>query len=507
MRSFQCIFFILTIWLLSACVDPVESNEAVHQLALDNPTRSALLISNPGTASCTFTMKLNGLLFHNEEDMKTHVEQTKIAQESMEISAWRLVKDHSYFEEPLTDTSWIHGPLIFLNSLGFGYCDDKAATLAFLWEQCGFFSRVWSLGGHVVPEVHDGDLWRMYDPEYEVFYRMPDSSVASVQDLMTSPGVIRYGFADQLPCNNIHGLWNRYSYKTAEVYFSAENNAVTDWYSEPLGAYEFEVTIPPGGSFEFPGKYESPLLNYVGDTINAYANARLTIPKSWSGEIKIPLVVHTIKGAGSVLIDADEFEIGSARLTDLINARQTFIHEFSFTKLKTDVEIVYLINPLLTDLHAENILELKGTEVANLEVGVVSLANGEIYNRPDRYTFPSEVYNIKSYVHRLPQYTKLRITEVAKIHSKLMLLITSNTDLSQEQMTEKYDLISENINSFFGALLPKVNTDALLKALNDDVNFAIFISLMEHVPAKELARIISANTNLKNHGDTDEPRF
>ncbi|MBL4734230.1 MAG: hypothetical protein JKY18_02615 [Flavobacteriales bacterium] len=347
----------------------------------------------------------------------------------------------------------------------------------------------------------------MYDPEYEVFYRMPDSSVAGVQDLMTSPGVIRYGFADQLPCNNIHGLWNRYSYKTAEVYYSAENNAVTDWYSEPLGVYEFEVTIPPGGSFEFPGKYESPLLNYIGDTINSYANARLTIPKSWSGEIKIPLVVHTIKGTGSILIDTNEFEIGSIELINLINARQTFIHQFVFTEVKTDVEIVYLINPLLTDLSAENTLELKGTEVANLEVEVVSLASGEIYKRPDRYTFPSEIYNIKSYVHRLPQYTELHITEVAKIHSKLILLVTSNTDLSQEEMTEKYDMISRNIDTFFATLLPKVNTDALLKALNDDVNFAIFISLMEHVPAKELARIISANTNLKNHGDTDEPRF
>ena len=504
MNASQLVIFTFVIGVFTSCAEPGEITKLSHHLKAQSPEQSAIRISNPGISPAQFSIKLNGLFFRNEDDLKTHIEKSKSDSEAIEISAWRFVKDHTYFEEPLTDTNWIHGSAIFLNSLGFGYCDDKAAALAFLWERLGFFSRVWSLGGHVVPEVHDGNWWRMYDPEYEVYYRLPDGSTASVAELEATPALIRYGYAHKMPCNNIHGLWNRYSYKTAVTYYTADNNKINNWYSEPLEDYEFEISIPPGGTFEFPGRYEPSLLNYQNDTITVYANARLTIPKTWVGEVSIPLVVHTIRGKGTIEIDSIQYDIGSHELIHLINGRQAFIHDFAFSNLESGVEVIYLVNPLLLAMQLENVLELNGNGVADLQVDLVGLSDAEIIRQPDRYTFPQGVYDIKRYVNILPKYSGIQIAEEANIHSKLMLLLTAFSDLNRETVTKRYDMITQNTSIFFKALSPKVNVTALLESLNDDVNFALFISLMEHFPPVELAHIVNGSTHLKNHGEIHE---
>jgi hypothetical protein len=54
------------------------------------------------------------------------------------------------------------------------------------------------------------------------------------------------------------------------------------------------MQIPPGGILEFPDVFGPPLLSYYLTDVPYYSNARLTIPKGWTGTVNTPLVIHSI---------------------------------------------------------------------------------------------------------------------------------------------------------------------------------------------------------------------
>ncbi len=496
--------FVSLIWL--GCNHQASDN-GVRSFNLNTsvPLRSAIKLVNEGTRTSSFTLCINKYKFSDLKGMISSISEIYPADTGPRMAAWRFVKDYTYFDQPLTDKNWIHSPEILINSLGFGYCDDKASTLSYLWESMGYFSRVWNLSGHVVPEVFEGDTWKMYDPEYEVFYFNKDSTIASVNDLMLDPYLVRFGFKYKQPCTNIHSLWNRFSLKTARAYGTADDNTISDWYSEPIAEYQLLVTLPPQAILEFPGKYVPFLLNYIGDTIAMYANARLTLPKGFSGKINIPLVLHAIKGSGTIVIDEKEYSLGSGELSDLINSREFFIYEFDLRDVSSPIEIIYLINPLLTQLTDENTIAIEGLNISNITAQIVELPEPEFVSTPAQFNFPEEIYDIEAYMRRLPKYGMIQIERKADIYKKLMLLITSNRNLSSAEMTSRYELFSNRIESVLTSVKPSINLNELYKALNDDTYFAVFISLIEYIPEKELIAIINSSGNLKKHGKLHDP--
>ena len=241
MKLFSPLFGIITIvGIFGSCLVSCDFNGAEkfgeqvvsRSFSTNKPATSMIRIKNSGEEISSFLLNVNNLSFSNSKELESTLKDYGDSTESIEKRAWRFVKDHAYFEQPLTDSNWIHDPGIFINSLGFGYCDDKASVLAFIWEKLGLFSRVWSLGGHVVPEVYANDGWSMYDPEYEVYYQTNQNYVNGVEELAKQPSIVRSGYLDKMPCNNIHAMWNRYSYKTAKTYITTENNFIgiqTQW--------------------------------------------------------------------------------------------------------------------------------------------------------------------------------------------------------------------------------------------------------------------------------------
>ena len=509
MKLYHRLLFFLSVLISSAWLacNPQTSNngERTFKLKPETPQLSAIKLVNEGADTSNFTLSINNYTLSDMKAMISSISEIYPDDTTGRMKAWKFVKDYTFFEEPLTDKNWIHSPEILINSLGFGYCDDKASALSYLWESMGYFSRVWNLSGHVVPEVFEGDTWKMYDPEYEVFYFNKDSTIAGVNDLMLDPYLVRFGFKYKQPCTNIHSLWNRFSLKTARAYGTANNNNISDWYSALLKEYQLTFTLPPQATLELPGRYEPFLINYIGDTISRYANARLTIPEGFSGKIDIPLVLHAVNGTGTLLIAEREYQIGSAELADLINSRDFFLYEFKLRDLSSSIEIIYLINPLLTQLTNENSVAIKGSNIAGITAEIHGLSENETVSKPTQFNFPEEIYNIEPYMRRLPKYSMVRIEREFDVYKKLMLLITSNRNLSSEEMTSRYELLSTKIESVLTGIKPGINLNELYSAFNDDSYFAVFISLIDHITEKELIDIINTSGNLKKHGKLHGP--
>ena len=505
MKTFLFLGFtalVMTMPLFQSCTGPGEKWEETKIFVLNAgaPDRSAIVIKNNGKEPALFKMTLNKLIYYNADAISEEINKESAGSEPVQLRAWKFVKNYTYFDEPLTESRWLHDPSLFLNSVGFGYCDDKAAALSFIWKHLGLASNVWNLGGHVVPEVSTTDGMAMYDPEFEVYYKKKTGTVAGVKDLIDNPSLIVSGYKLKLPCNTIHALWNRYSSKTARIYQTTENDSISAWYSKPVATYSLQIKIPPGGLFEFPAKYEESLVNNKGDTISCFANARLTIPKRWAGAVDIPLVIHAVNGKGTLTIKNVNYYIGSSELKNLIDSRKSFVHELSFESSHENIEVIYLLNPLMVKMEKENTLEIQGNHIDSISVSTRVLQEKNYFKMPERYQFPQAVYDIDDYMKLLQSAHKIQIVEENDIYRKLLFLITGMPGLAKDEMTEKYSRLFYKTKDVLRAVHPKVNLSALLQALNDDACYAVFISLMEYLPADDLIKVINENGNLKKHG-------
>ncbi|CAB1084452.1 hypothetical protein D1AOALGA4SA_11972 [Olavius algarvensis Delta 1 endosymbiont] len=325
------IVLLVLLQLLTACNSDksVFTETGAFLLETENPKNVSLLIENKSQKSAVFRVKLNNGFFYDIPDIIKAIKdlEPEFAGEPDYRKAWRFV-GHKIFEgRPLTqEHKWPHNPYVLLNSIGFGFCDDKSAVLSSLWKMLGYKSRVWTLEGHVVPEIFIKDHWEMYDPYYKAYYLDTLGNVADVTTLMNNPNLI---YKPLNPISNKKGAYeyfstNSYSTKLARIYSSSADNKISTWFSDPVHAYRLNIAIPPGGTFEFPARYENELR--IGNISNRqnFANAKLTIPAGWTGSVSIPLVIHSIKGKGDIAFNGNTYKIESAKLNDCINDRTNF---------------------------------------------------------------------------------------------------------------------------------------------------------------------------------------
>jgi hypothetical protein len=163
------------------------------RFAVPHPERHYIRIANRGALDTVFSLRLNHRGFRTLADVMADIAQLpdQTDGEPLPRKAWRWVVGHRYHWVPLTGKSWYHSPTVFFNSAGFGFCDDVAHLLAFLWSEMGYQTRVWGLSGHVVPELFLDGRWQMYDPDLEVYYLDRAGRVAGATDLMLDPDLIR----------------------------------------------------------------------------------------------------------------------------------------------------------------------------------------------------------------------------------------------------------------------------------------------------------------------------
>lgn len=334
---------------------------------------SQFTLLNTGTTPAQFTLKINtDGPYENLQDLRRAVLEypDEFPGEPLYRKAWRFVKNNNKHFIPLDASVNQDRALLYLNSVGFGFCSDVATALDYVWTLLGYQSRVWFLNGHVVPEVYADGAWHMLDPDLRVYYLDSQGQIASVTELEADPSLITS------PLQVLQDVAsNAYSNTVAEIYASTDNNAI--YYPQmPLENFNLLWTLPPGASLTMPlpvPEIQTTQGMFAGSEADAHI-AVLKIPAGWQGELAIPLVVYDITGSGAITItdsigETNSFTIGSAALESYINARTSAGAPY-FDQLNIaasgDVEVSYFVNTKIMDLTADNRLDIQGTHVANL---------------------------------------------------------------------------------------------------------------------------------------------
>lgn len=329
---------------------------------------SSVRVTNHQTSEVAFNVQINGNGFYrNDDDILDEVVQarpTGSADERFHIRLWRHVVDNRHHDVPYTDHLWGHSPVLMLNSIGFGFCDDAAAVYAALAERSGYESRVWVLGGHVVPEVRVDDRWEMLDPDLEVFYLNSKRQIAGVEELgsnlqwITAP--IGRATADS---------WV-YSPALAEIYSSTENNHVEPWLQNqlPIPAYSEPFVLPPGAYLEFPVLDKVVLKSHNDVVLTNFEIMKLVLPKTWAGQVHLPFVIVAIRGVGNLALHGTQVAVGSDEASLLLNDRTRHINQVVVELAESQIELLFLVNKKRFDLAIMRSVELKGGSVSQLSV-------------------------------------------------------------------------------------------------------------------------------------------
>lgn len=352
--------------------DRRERERRAWPLAVEDPSRQVIRISNRGERVARFELTLNGLALSSLEEAAATIRQQaeEVPGEPDYRKAWRFVRDHRYHFAPVSKKIWNSHPTVLLNSAGFGFCGTSAEALAMLWRQLGYQTRIWWLSGHVVSELHADGRWQVYDADLETYYQTEDGRVAGAEELIAHPSLIR---AWTHPVNPTR----KYSNLVASIYQSREDNSVVDLETGERRVdeeIELELEVPPGGSLELPHRFapEGPL-TWRDERAPDYTNARLRVPRTWTRAVRISLLLQAVEGSANVTLDGAPYAVGSEELTARLRDHMRYSSRLQIVSADSDVDLVYLLNPRVYRLENENVLELEGVDLDGLDVAVTTL--------------------------------------------------------------------------------------------------------------------------------------
>ena len=366
MRS-QIILCLL--WLVS-CQD--FQKEKI--LSLHDTNSNRLLITNTSKKDLLFNLKVNDEFPHSRVEIINSIRSISDSLGTAPtISAWNYVVNLSKYGEPLSLENWIHDPIIFLNSIGVGYCDDEASVLASIWQWLGYESRVWYLFDHVVPEVYYNSSWHMLDPGYEIFYYDEEQKIANVASIASNPELITN--PDSIPTlvaesnkklsRNSEEYLVKYSAYLADIYKSTENNNVSDWaldYSN--SAQDFKFRLPQKAKIIFPIDYHFSNQSVLSNTIAL----KVTLYKSKSVQkVKIPLVLQSVEGKAKIKLNEEvTFFNDMSNIPSQVNSYNLNIKVWD---IADSLEFFYSINPMLFQSQKKEMkVSIEGKNIDALDI-------------------------------------------------------------------------------------------------------------------------------------------
>jgi hypothetical protein len=272
----------------------------------------AVHVVNRGPLPARFSISSDGHLFRDKDDMLAYIAMLPPMYEGEPDyrKAWRFLTARAYFYTPYTGSDEQHDPLRFVNSLGYGYCDDFASVLATIWQWQGYESRVWWMTGHVVPEIKVNDRWMMFDADMGVYYVDTSSEPASVEELAANPQLIFQPIDPAYDASYV-----AYEPLIADIYASTQNNRAK---APAMGdSRGMQIELPAGSDFAFPVANASDPWLFGDATLShpLYYGAELRVPAvAQDTELRLPLFVTGISGGGQVQIGDQTYDIGSVEL-------------------------------------------------------------------------------------------------------------------------------------------------------------------------------------------------
>jgi hypothetical protein len=350
-------------------VGPVTKTRAFQHA---DPFGHAVQIANRSSMGIEFQLKHNGAVLAT-----THTELVDEALDSAvsatpERALWAYVNNATYHWYSLTPDRWVHDPVVLLNSIGFGLCDDVAAALVLMARNAGIGGNVWNLEGHVVAELGIGVPPGVYDADLSAYYFDDAGAVAGVASLtadttlITSPRDAIY-----IDPTNVFA----YSESIASIYGSTEDNTPANWNIETSTVEARPLVLVPGAFLQYPGVWVDAPATTGGEGFAApvYSSLTLTLPAGWQGTTSLPLILKAIRGEGIVRIGATDFEIGSATLQLSLDNPTFWITDVEILSSTSAVELVFLLNPLRFAEASDVSVDVTGVDVWALEIQAVDL--------------------------------------------------------------------------------------------------------------------------------------
>lgn len=351
-------------------------------LSSDVPMAQAVQIVNSGTQTSQFQLGHNGEpIFLSIADLKAHIQAQADAftNEPLARKGWRYLHANVSHLPPISEDNWAYSALVTVNSVGFGECGQYATALVETLLAANQTARVMGLTGHIVPEVYDGLDWHMYDPDLGVYYYDRTGQVASVATLSADTDLILNPIQPVLPND---GTQEAYSTVISAIYGDGEHYDATWTFLYQGAALSPRITLPPGASFTYPGKFLPQVIGYnvSGTTlipnVSEYAaEAKLDLPSGWTGTLnQLPLVLWDVQGSGTVTLNGVSYSAGSAELTSVL---QQYSNSQLYTSITVNqssgVSLIFLINWYRFAITPTMTVTAYGNETSGLNATVVTL--------------------------------------------------------------------------------------------------------------------------------------
>jgi hypothetical protein len=446
-------------------------------------------LSNKSDGDADFEFKINGKVFQSMNEILVAISKqpNEFDKEPIERKAWRYVTANTEQLKVHSSNVWIHNPLLMLNSLGFGLCDDLASVLSFIWKKQGFKSRVWGLEGHVVPEVFAQGKWQMYDPTFGVYYLNNERKVASVDELGAAPELI-YEPHQILP-PNLHRAFiveaRKYSKDIASLYASKENNQVSDFYDQLNEITDFKIHLPKGASLEFPVQTpDSIFVPYLLGRLHLQCFIKLSLPENWYGKINFPFMVCQLKGRGKARLQGKEYLIEESSLNSELKQMQNYHNEIEFVETTGKAELYALLNPYVFNNTGQDTITIGHKNLESLTAVAEKQTSGSNYFFTEQNVSASawKYYNLvmsKKDTLDLPFFNASETEVNPEMVSKtIRLLVSQMDDLTPEEKIKRADLLVKK----WEAAYPKLKEVKLKKKFSfnsDPVYFALFLGYLE----------------------------
>jgi len=354
------------------------------------PAKSATISNTAGT-DLRIGLKVNGsALVASDAEVVAEVRALMLADSTgaslsparrFALALWRHVMRNRTHFDPLTAWNWVHSPVLFMNSLGFGYCDDVASVFSKVARQAGYSARVWSLSGHVVPEMQVDGRWEMYDPDLGVFYLDAAGRVCGVEELAAQPRWITEPQLASLP-PWAHGLDAgvapddvRYSALVADIFSSVADNSVSPGYDEiayapPSGR---PLLVPAAATATIGLLSSATVITYYGRTLPRQGCLRIDLPPGPGRLLDLPLIPLRIEGTGSVQVDGATYLAGSEDLQQRLTAFEQPVNTIELPDGTSPASVEYLFSDSRFRLQ-----ELQTVEPIDAERGAVAVAYSDL---------------------------------------------------------------------------------------------------------------------------------
>lgn len=378
----------------SCCTDENKLNTTkIRQIQLSDGNNT-ILIQNTNNFPVSFNLKINDIFPVSIEDMISTIQgSSKDYGISEEQATWLYVYKNTFHTEPYTNNSWQHHPFLFINSVGGGFCDDRAAVLARLWNILGYKSRVVRLDGHVVAEVYSDDKWKMFDPDNGIFYCSEDGSIMSITELAKDSSSFFKSNCSNPSLNPIFLRKNPISRIFAKYYSNAIAIDNKNWHLTYEKNISTKFIIPSNSHME---------ISHNGSNVIAI---RLVLDFKSKGLVQIPFIPY--KASGDFIVKTKKNQI-------LVKDAEYFFNDSNFNsslevlKVNTHGEINYLVNSKLQIFdYKDNVLKVEASDVVRVltkKVNVLPACSKEIVLFFDE---KSSIYS--AFLFRISEFKNKRI--------------------------------------------------------------------------------------------------